>query len=385
MKSTLTNYRPSWMTPELEALEEMTRQFCLREIIPHRERFEAQQHVDRELWLKAGEAGLLCAAIPSEFGGGGGSMVHDAVILGTPAALGDRSFGNAVHSGIVVHYLAAYGSDELCRRILPKAATGEMVGAIAMTEPGTGSDLQAIATRAVRDGDDYVISGSKTFITNGFLADFVVVAAKTNEQGGARGLSLLVVETADLPGFTVGRNLHKLGQHGQDTVELFFDEVRVPAGNLLGDENKGFVQLMQQLPRERLVLGYACARAIEHCVDVTTEYTQERNAFGGPLAELQNTRFELAACAADAHMVRVFADHCVEQFERGLLTNEVASMLKLRASELLNSVADRCLQLHGGYGYMTEYPIARAWAAARVDRIYGGANEIMKELIARGL
>ncbi|MCC7076903.1 MAG: acyl-CoA dehydrogenase family protein [Acidimicrobiia bacterium] len=373
------------MTPELEALEEMTRQFCLREIIPHRERYEAQQHVDRELWLKAGAAGLLCASIPTEYGGGGGSVVHDAVILGTPAALGDRSFGNAVHSGIVAHYVAAYGSEELCRRILPQAAAGEMVGAIAMTEPGTGSDLQAITTRAARDGDDYVVNGSKTFITNGFLADFVVVAAKTSEEGGARGISLIVVETADLPGYTVGRNLDKLGQHGQDTVELFFDDVRVPVGNLLGEENTGFVQLMQQLPRERLVLGYFCARAIEHCVDVTVEYAASREVFGQRLADLQNTRFELAACAADAHMARVFADHCVEQFERGLLTNEVASMLKLRASELLCGVADRCLQLHGGYGYMTEYPIGRAWASARVDRIYGGANEIMKELIARGL
>lgn len=385
MKSTLTNYRPNWMTPELEALEEMTRRFFLNEIIPHRERFEAQQHVDREVWFKAGEAGLLCASIPAEYGGGGGSIVHDAVILGTPAALGDRSFGNAVHSGIVAHYVAAYGSEELRRRILPKAASGEMIGAIAMTEPGTGSDLQAIATRAVHDGDHWVINGSKTFITNGLLADFVVVAAKTNEEGGARGLSLIVVETAGLPGYSVGRNLHKLGQHGQDTVEMFFDNVRVPAGNLLGEENTGFVQLMQQLPRERLVLGYVCARAIEHCVDVTTAYTTEREAFGQKLSSMQNTRFELAACASDAHMARVFADHCVEQFERELLTNEVASMLKLRASELLNSVADRCLQLHGGYGYMTEYPIARAWSAARVDRIYGGANEIMKELIARGL
>jgi len=385
MKASLTRYRPSWMTDELEALDEMTRQFFLKEVTPHLERFEAQQHVDREVWLKAGEAGLLCAGIPAEYGGGGGSMVHDAVIFGAQAQTGDRSFGNPVHSGIVAHYVLAYGSEELRRRILPEAAAGKMVGAVAMTEPGTGSDLQAITTRAVRDGDDYVITGSKTFITNGYLADYVVVAAKTNETGGARGLSLIVVETADLAGFSVGRNLHKLGQHALDTAELFFDEVRVPASNLLGEENTGFVQLMQQLPRERLILGYVCARAIEHCMDVTVDYVADRRMFGTTLADMQNTRFELAACASDTHLARVFADHCVEQFERGELTNEVASMLKLRASELLNVVADRCLQLHGGYGYMSEYPIARAWAGARVDRIYGGANEVMKELIARGL
>ena len=384
VKESLTKYKPSWMTDELQALEDMTAQFYAKEVIPDRERFEAQQHVDRDVWRKAGQAGLLCASIPAELGGGGGSFVHDAVIFGAQAQMGDRSHANAVHS-IVVHYLASYGSDELRRRILPAATSGDMVGAIAMTEPGTGSDLQAISTRAVRDGDHYVINGAKTFITNGFLADFIIVVAKTSETGGARGLSLIMIETADLPGFAIGRNLHKIGQHALDTVELFFDDVRVPAANLLGEENTGFIQLMQQLPRERLIVGYICARAVERCVDVTLDYTSQRQIFGNSLASMQNTRFEMAACAADAHMVRVFADHCVEQFERGLLTNEVASMLKLRASEILNQVADRCLQLHGGYGYMAEYQIARAWADARVDRIYGGANEVMKELIARGL
>lgn len=385
MRNELTAYRAAWMTPELEALDSMARQFCLQELVAKRSEFEAQQHIDRSVWLAAGKAGLLCASIPAKYGGGGGSIVDEAVIIGAQAAVGDRSWGNTVHSGIVAHYIDQYGSEAMKERILPRAASGEWVGAVAMTEPGTGSDLQAISTRATRDGDDWVINGTKTFITNGALADFVIVAAKTGERGGARGLSLIVVETNGCQGYSVGRNLEKLGQHAQDTVEMFFDDVRVPAGQLLGEQNTGFFQLMNQLPRERLVLGYFCARAIEHCLDVTVEYSKNRQLFGQPLAAMQNTRFELAACAADAHMARVFADHCVAAFAAGTLTNEVASMLKLRASELLNSVADRCLQLHGGYGYMSEYPIARAWADARVDRIYGGANEVMKELIARGL
>lgn len=373
------------MTDEHEALADMARSFIDRELLARREEFERQHRVDREVWRKAGDAGLLCTSIPEVYGGGGGDITHDCTFLLAQGLSGERSFGNGVHSHIVCHYLAEYGSEELRNRLLPRAARGEMVGAIAMTEPGTGSDLQAIRTKAERDGDTYIINGAKTFITNGVLADFVIVAARTSPTGGAKGISLIVVETNGCEGCSVGRNLEKLGQHGNDTAEMFFDNVRVPVGNLLGEENTGFIQLMRQLPRERLVIGYTCAVAAQHCLETTVDYAKEREMFGTTLFAMQNTQFELAACAADVRMVRIFADDCVEQFRQGTLSGEVASMLKLRASEILNQVADRCLQLHGGYGYMTEYPIARAWAAARIDRIYGGANEVMKVLIARGL
>ncbi|NMN95770.1 acyl-CoA dehydrogenase family protein [Antrihabitans stalactiti] len=378
-------YRSPWIDDEIVALQEMATKFFEAELMPHQERFADQKYVDREFWNKAGELGLLCASIPEEYGGGGGTHAHDFAVFDAQYRLGDTSFGNMVHSGLVAHYILAYGTEEQRLRWLPKMATGELVGAIAMTEPGAGSDLKALRTTAVRDGDNYVINGSKTFISNGKHAGLVVVVAKTDPSAGAKGISLIVVETEGTDGYEVGRLLDKVGMKGQDTAEMSFTDVRVPVGDLLGAENKGFGYLMKQLAHERLVVAVCAAAASEAAVALTVAYTKERKAFGAPLFEMQNTRFQLAECATLANVSRVFVDSCIERHLRGELDGATASMAKSYTTDIQGQVVDKCVQLFGGYGYMLEYPIARMYADARVQRIYAGANEVMKELIARSL
>ena len=375
-----------WSDEELEMLRATARRFFAERVVPHEQRWDAQRHVDRALWQAAGDIGLLCASVPQEYGGAGGDFRHEAVIFEEQAYAGNTSFGLHVHSGIGAHYFVNYGTEEQKRRWLPKMASGEYVCAIAMTEPGTGSDLQGIRTRAEKRDGQYVINGAKTFISNGHHADLILLVARTDPDKGAKGMSLIVVETRDLPGFRRGRLLEKLGQHGQDTSELFFDDVRVPLGNLLGEhEGQGFIQLMQQLPQERLIVGVAAVAAMENAVELTTQYVKERQAFGKPLFELQNTRFTLAECRTEAHIARVFIDDCIARHVRGELDNATASMAKWWCTQKQCEVIDKCLQLFGGYGYMMEYPIAKMYADARVQKIYGGANELMKELIARSM
>ncbi|WP_433470377.1 acyl-CoA dehydrogenase family protein [Saccharomonospora azurea] len=381
----LQNPRSSWMTEELDDVRDLARTFCRNELTPHQARWAEQKRIDRRVWEKAGEVGLLALSIPEAYGGGGGTFAHEAVLYEEQARAGDSAWGVTVHNGIVAHYLLAYAAEEKKREWLPKLASGEYVGAIAMTEPGTGSDLQSITTRAVRDGDHYVVNGAKTFITNGGLADLVVVAVKTDPDAGAKGISLLVVETST-PGLRRGRVLDKIGMHGQDTAELFFDDVRVPVGNLLGDaEGQGFVQLMQQLPQERLIIAVTAVAGMESAIDQTIAYTKERTAFGRPVFTFQNTKFTLAEAATEAAVARAFLDQCIERHLRGELDVQGAAMVKLWTTERVNKVVDDCLQLFGGYGYMTEYPIARAWADVRISRIFGGTNEIMKDIISRTL
>ncbi|SEQ47838.1 acyl-CoA dehydrogenase [Solimonas aquatica] len=378
-------YRSPWMTQELELLRDSARRFFEAEAVPNEARWAQQKHVDREFWRKAGEMGLLCAGIPAEYGGGDGSFAHEAVIFEEQGRIACSSFGNHVHSGIAAHYIASYGNEAQKRRWLPRLASGEMISGIAMTEPGAGSDLQGIKTRALREGDHYRVTGAKTFISNGYLADLLVLVVKTDPALGGKGVSLLVVETANLPGFRRGRVLDKVGMHGQDTSELFFDDSPVPVENLLGSEGQGFVQLMQQLPRERLIIALQAQATIERAVALTQEYVRERKAFGKTIGEFQNTRFSLAECHTEARIGRVFVDHCITQFLAGTLDSATASMAKYWVTDKQCEIIDRCLQFFGGYGYMNEYPIARMFADARVQKIYGGANEIMKELIARSM
>ncbi|GAA4817272.1 acyl-CoA dehydrogenase family protein [Nocardioides caeni] len=375
---------------ELAAVSELARDFFTKEVAPRYEEFAAAGEPDRALYRRAGELGLLCMSIPEEYGGGGATFAHESVLFVEQARSGELSMQLGVHSGIVPHYLLSYASEEQKQRWLPKLASGEWIGAIAMTEPGTGSDLQAIATKAIRDGDDYVISGAKTFISNGATCDLLIIAAKTDPSQGASGLSLLVAEVGpaagDVTGFERGRKLKKIGQKGQDTTELFFDELRVPAANLLGGaEGQGFFQLMEQLPQERLIIGSAALGAVEGAYEHTLAYVRERHAFGKPLFALQNTRFELAEIATTLEVLRSFVDDAVARHVRGELDVKRAAMVKLWCSEQLTDVLDRCLQLHGGYGYMEEYPIARMYVDGRISRIYAGANEVMKDLIARFL
>jgi long-chain-acyl-CoA dehydrogenase len=378
--------RPAWSDDDIEAFRELAHTFLAKECAPHEERWGEQQHVDREVWFKAGELGLLCPSIPTEYGGGGGSFAHEAVLAEEQIRTGAPSLGTSVHSTIVAHYLNSYGTEEQKQRWLPKLASGELVGAIAMTEPGAGSDLQAITTKAIRDGDDYVIDGSKTFISNGLQCGLVIVVAKTDPQNAAAGISLLVVETEGTEGFSRGRVLKKIGQHGQDTAELFFSGVRVPADNLIGAaEGQGFIQLMQQLPQERLVLAVAAAAAIEATLAETVKYTKDREAFGRPVFNFQNTKFKLAEVATTAKIGRVFIDDCIVKHLNGELDIPTASMAKWWLSEQQCRVADECLQLFGGYGYMAEYPISRLFTDSRIQKIYGGTNEIMKEIISRFL
>jgi len=382
----LDNYRSPWLDEELLDLQQLARTFLAREVAPHQQRWAEQHMVDREVWRLAGAAGLLCISIPPEYGGGGGTFAHEAVIAIEQARVADDAWGNQVHSTIVAHYLAAFGSEEQKRRWLPGMASGELVAGIAMTEPGTGSDLQSVRTRAVRDGDDYVINGSKTFISNGTQCDLLVIVARTGDAPGGKGLSLIVAETEGLAGFERGRVLQKIGMHGQDTRELSFVDMRVPTANRLGErEGDGFAQLMRQLPQERLIIAVSAAAAADAAVRVATTYAKERAAFGHDLMSFQNTRFVLAECAADALAARTLVDSCICRHLAGELDAAGASLAKFWCTDIQNKVVDRCLQIFGGYGYMTEYPIARMFTSARVQKIYGGTNEIMKELVARSL
>jgi len=370
---------------ELELFRDAVRRFVETELTPNEPRWREQQHVDREAWRKAGELGLLLCAVPAERGGVGADVRYDAVVYEELARGGAMGFGKHVHE-IVAHYVAAYGTPAQQQRWLPRMASGEAIAAIAMSEPGAGSDLQGVRTRAVRDGDAYVVNGSKTFISNGHIADLVLLVCKTDPQAGARGTSLIMVETPGLAGFRRGRILDKIGQKAQDTAELFFDDVRVPAANLLGpEEGRGFAQLMQQLPFERTIIAVSAVATIERAVELTTAYAKERRAFGKALIEMQNTRFKLAECSTIARVGRVFVDDCVRRLMDGTMDATTASMAKWWATEMQCQVVDECLQLFGGYGYMLEYPIARMYADSRVQKIYGGTNEIMKELIARSL
>jgi acyl-CoA dehydrogenase len=379
-------YRSLWIDDEVAALRDMARKFFDIEGAPNRERWEQQQHVDREFWLKAAKLGLLCAAIPVEYGGGGGTLAHDLAIFEAASASGEIGFGNHAHSGVVAHYLSNYGTEQQKRRWLPRMAKGELIGAIAMTEPGGGSDLKALRTTAIRDGDHYRLNGAKTFISNGATADVIVLVVKTDPAAASiHGISLLVLETADAAGFKVGKNLKKVGMKAADTAELFFDDVRVPVANLLGDEGKGFSYSMAQLAWERLIIAVLGIAALERAVEETVAYTKQRKVFGQALLDMQNTRFELAECATIAHIARVFVDSCVERHLRGELDSAAASMAKYWVTDMQCQVVDRCVQLFGGYGYMLEYPIAQMFVDGRAQRIYGGANEIMKELIARSL
>lgn len=378
-------YRSPWLDEDLDTFRELARTFCGKELAPNRQRWRQQHHVDRELWHTAASVGLLCLSIPQEYGGGGGTFAHEAVLLEEQARAGDSAWGVGLHNVLVAHYLLAYGTEKQKRHWLPKMASGATVGALAMTEPGTGSDLQNVRTKAVRDGDDYVLNGAKTFITNGGQADLVVVVAKTDPAQGAQGISLLLVE-ADRPGFRRGRVLDKVGQCGQDTAELFFDDLRLPVTNLLGDtEGQGFVQLMQQLPQERLAIALGSVVALESALDHTLRYTKDREAFGRSVFDFQNTRFKLAEVATEARIARTFVDDCIVRHLRGDLDIPTAAMAKWWTAEHAMRGVDECLQLHGGYGYMTEFPIAQLWTDQRVQMIYGGTNEIMKEIISRTL
>ena len=383
----MSAYRAAWMTEEHDLLRDAVRKFYQAELAPNEARWAKEGIVDREVWRKAGAAGILCASVPQAYGGAGGDYFHEAIILYEQyRQTGYSALGNMVHSQITSGYILNYGSEDQKMRWLPKMASGEFVAAIAMTEPGTGSDLQGIRTTAVKDGDHYRIDGSKTFITNGQHADIVVLAAKTDPSQGAGGVSLIVVETAELEGFRRGRNLEKLGMKGQDTSELFFDGAHVPVGNLLGEkEGQGFYQLMQQLSWERLVLAIIGVAVIDKALEETIGYTRERKAFGQTIFDFQNTRFKLAEMKTVAEIARVFVDNCLERISRGELDPATASMAKWWVSQMQCDIVDECLQLHGGYGYMSEYPIATMYADSRVQKIYGGTNEIMKELIARSL
>ena len=382
----MSTYTTPWMTPDLELFRDSVRRFFEKEVTPHEDKWREQHYPDREIWRKAGEVGILCASIPEEYGGGGGNFLHEAVICSEQQHALSNSFSLNVHSGILAHYILRYGTEEQKHRWLPRMASGEMVGAIAMTEPGAGSDLQGIKSTAVLDGGEYVINGSKTFITNGYHADLICVAVKTDPQEKGKGVSLIMLETDGLKGFRRGRFLDKIGQRGQDTVELFFDDVRVPAANLLGqEENRGFAQLMEQLPQERLLIAIGAVAVMQRAVEETVRYVKERKAFGQTLMDFQNTRFKLAECKTQATIAQTFVDQCVLRVMDGTLDVQTAAMAKWWTTQTNCQIIDECLQLHGGYGYMLEYPIARMYADARVGRIYGGANEIMKEVIARAI
>ena len=367
-----------------EMFRDAVRRFFERHVAPHHRQWERDGIVPRSLWLEAGEAGLLCPMLAEEHGGAGGDFGHSAVIIEEIARFNASGVGFPLHSDIVVPYIADLAAPERKREWLPRMARGEMIGAIAMTEPGMGSDLKALRTTARRDGDHYVIDGAKTFISNGQNAGLVIVAAKTDPAAGRKGISLICVEEGT-PGFARGRNLEKIGLHAQDTSELFFDGVRVPAANLLGEENRGFSYLIRNLPQERLVIAVRAATGMEVMLERTVAYARERQAFGQPVIDFQHNRFKLADAKAQAAMFRVFADHCLALHLRGELTVELAAAAKLLGAEMQNRLYDDFLQLHGGYGYMAEYEIGRAWADARVGRIYGGSSEIMKEIIGRTL
>jgi alkylation response protein AidB-like acyl-CoA dehydrogenase len=367
-----------------EQFRDSFRKFLEKEVLEQHEAWEDQGYVDREIWLKAGANGFLCTSMAEAYGGAGADKLFQMILMEEVARINATGLGFSLHSEIVVPYIERYGSDAQKKHYLPKMATGEMIGAIAMSEPAAGSDLQGIRTTATKDGDDYIINGSKIFITNGWHADLVIVVAKTNPAGGAKGTSLFLIE-AGTPGFAKGKRLKKVGMKAQDTAELFFDNVRVPATALLGNENQGFIYLMQELPWERLQIAISAAASAQSIIEQTIKYVQERKVFGTTVASFQNTRFTLAEMQTEVQIAQVFVDKCTEMLMAGKLDTATASMAKYWCSDLQCKVIDECLQLHGGYGYMWEYPVARAWADARVQRIYGGTNEIMKEVITRSM
>ncbi|WP_277960867.1 acyl-CoA dehydrogenase family protein [Pseudomonas sp. RIT-To-2] len=367
-----------------ELFRDSVRKFFEKEAAPFHAQWEKRGHVDRTLWNKAGEAGLLCSHIPEEYGGMGADFLYSAVVIEEISRQGLSGVGFSLHSDIVAPYILHYGSESLKHKYLPRLVSGELVGAIAMTEPGAGSDLQGVKTNAVLDGDEYVLNGSKTFITNGLLADLVIVVAKTDPKAGAKGTSLFLVE-AGTPGFDKGKRLEKVGMKAQDTAELFFQNVRIPKDNLLGQTGQGFSYLMQELPQERLTVAIGALASAEAAVQWTLDYTRDRKAFGKAVSDFQNTRFKLAEMATEVQIGRVFIDRCLELHLKGELDVPTAAMTKYWGSDLQCKVLDECVQLHGGYGFMWEYPVARAWADARVQRIYAGTNEIMKEIIARSI
>ncbi len=371
---------------EISIFSDAAGQFFERECVPHVQEWRKAGIVPREIWTKAGQAGLLGASISDEYGGAGGDFRHEAIIIEQQYWKGVDGFGITLHNAIVAPYIETYGTEEQKRRWLPKMASGELVAAIAMTEPGTGSDLQAIKTTAKKDGNGYVVNGQKTFITNGQTANLILVCAKTDPSEGAKGVSIICVETDGAEGFRRGRNLEKLGQHAADTSELFFDDVKVPSENLLGDtEGRGFFQLMEKLPQERQIIAAQGMGMIERALHETIAYVKQRKAFGKSLLDFQNTQFKLAECKTEATVAKVFVDHCTQLLVDGELDAATASMAKYWVTDLQCKIIDECLQLHGGYGYMDEYPIAQMYGDARVQRIYGGTNEIMKVLIARTL
>jgi acyl-CoA dehydrogenase len=374
------------MTEDVVLLEEQARRFIAAEFVPHLEKWHEEHFYPREVWTKAGAAGLLCASMPEEYGGAGGTFAHEAVIDREYSLAGFDTFGASLHSGIVAPYILRYGTEEQKRRWLPKLATGEMIGAIAMSEPGAGSDLQGVRTTAKKFGNGYVLNGSKTFITNGQHANLIIVVAKTDPKQRSKGVSLMVVETEDAAGFRRGRKLKKLGMDSADTSELFFEEVSLPAESLLGiEEGQGFYQLMKELPQERLIVATHTVAMMERALALTIDYVKQRQAFGKKIVEFQNTQFVLAECKSEVTVAKVFLDHCIERHVKGELDTVTASMAKYWHSDLAGKIIDRCLQLFGGYGYMDEYPISRMYRDTRVMRIYAGTNEIMKLLIARSL
>jgi acyl-CoA dehydrogenase len=378
-------YVSPWMQDEVVDVATLARTFFEREVTPHAERFAEPHQVDKQTWLAAGEAGLLCISIPEEYGGGGGTFAHEAAVMWEQGRAGDDALGYSVHSSIVAHYLLNYGSEAQKQKWLPAMARGELVGAIAMTEPSTGSDLQRIRTTARREGEHYVVNGSKTFITNSSHAGLVLIVARTGAEG-AQGISLVVAEVDGLEGFERGRVLNKIGQHGQDTRELSFTDMRVPIENLLGDEEgQGFYQLMLQLPQERLAIAVGAVGSAEKAVELAVAYSKEREAFGKPIGHFQNTRFTLAEVSTDVLAARTFLDYCIGLHLTGRLDAATASRAKYWTTDVQCDVIDRCLQVFGGYGYMMEYPIARMYAGARVQKIYGGTNEIIQEHISRTL
>lgn len=373
------------MNDDLEVFRKTVRRFLQETFVPAQARWRQQHSPDAEAWTAAGEVGILLTDTPEEYGGGGGTFAHETVVMEELAQAGVH-FGSNVHS-VVAHYILAYGSEKQKRDWLPRMARGELAAAIAMTEPAAGSDLQGIKTTALRDGNQYVINGSKTFVTNGVLAGIICLAVKTDPKAvGLKSLSLIIIEPKNVAGYRVGRSFEKVGMHTQDTCELFFDNLRVPASNLLGPtEGLGFSQMMEQLPYERLAVSVGAVATSERAVAITTEYAKERKAFGQSLMDFQNTRFKLAECKTEAHIGRVFLDNCIQRFIAGQLDPVTAAMAKYWLTDAQCRIVDECVQLHGGYGYMMEYPIARMWLDSRVQRIYSGTNEIMKEMIAWSL
>lgn len=370
---------------EHEAFRETVRKFYAKEVVPNIEKYEQQQHVDRELWNKAGAMGLLCATMPEAYGGSGVDRLYSMILIEEQAYAMDSSTGFSLHSDIVANYINNFGSESQKHYWLTRMASGETVTAIAMTEPGTGSDLQAVRTTAVLDGDDYIINGSKIFITNGYLCDMAIVVCKTGDsEKGSTNLSLIIVE-ANRAGFSKGKPLNKIGMKGQDTCELFFDHVRVPKENLLGMEGMGFMMLMKELAWERMLVAIICQAGAEAALAHTVQYTKERKAFGKAISSFQNTRFKLAELRTEIDFCRAYLDRCMQLQLEESLGIDAAAAAKYKISEMFSKVVDECLQLHGGYGYMLEYPIARAYLDNRANRIYAGTNEIMKELISRSL